>query len=190
MYGIFGREITKYTAIYGVYIRFWPTLGVTHSPQRQFNTLLHNVCMTSQWLQDFTMAAWLHEWCRCQDTTQPKPHPTPSARLHEWCWCQDTTQLKPHPTPPARLHEWCRCQEQHNRDDTPPAWLHEWCRCQVRLLGHLLALELVCQGVGGSAASTVPWGQLCSVGGCWWLGTCVCVCQCVFVCVCVSVGGC
>ena len=26
IYGIFGRESTKYTAIYGVYIRFWPTL--------------------------------------------------------------------------------------------------------------------------------------------------------------------
>jgi hypothetical protein len=26
MYGIFGREITKYTVIYGDYIRFWPTL--------------------------------------------------------------------------------------------------------------------------------------------------------------------
>jgi len=25
-YGIFGREITKYTVIYGVYIRSWPTL--------------------------------------------------------------------------------------------------------------------------------------------------------------------
>ena len=31
MYGIFGREITKYTVIYGVYIRFWPTLYVQHS---------------------------------------------------------------------------------------------------------------------------------------------------------------
>ena len=28
IYGFFGREITKYTAIYGVYIRFWPTLPV------------------------------------------------------------------------------------------------------------------------------------------------------------------
>jgi hypothetical protein len=27
-YGIFGREIAKYTVIYGVYIRFWPTLAV------------------------------------------------------------------------------------------------------------------------------------------------------------------
>jgi hypothetical protein len=27
-YGIFGREITKYTVIYGVYIRFWPTLNI------------------------------------------------------------------------------------------------------------------------------------------------------------------
>jgi len=26
IYGIFGREITEYTVIYGVYIRFWPTL--------------------------------------------------------------------------------------------------------------------------------------------------------------------
>jgi hypothetical protein len=26
LYGIFGREITKCTDIYGVYIRFWPTL--------------------------------------------------------------------------------------------------------------------------------------------------------------------
>jgi len=26
MYGIFGRKITKYTVIYGVYIQFWPTL--------------------------------------------------------------------------------------------------------------------------------------------------------------------
>jgi len=26
IYGIFGNDITKYTVIYGVYIRFWPTL--------------------------------------------------------------------------------------------------------------------------------------------------------------------
>ena len=26
MYGIFGKEITKYTVIYNVHIRFWPTL--------------------------------------------------------------------------------------------------------------------------------------------------------------------
>jgi len=29
IYGIFGREITKYTVIYGVYIRFWPTLSIS-----------------------------------------------------------------------------------------------------------------------------------------------------------------
>ena len=28
VYGIFGREITIYTVIYGVYIRFWPTLHI------------------------------------------------------------------------------------------------------------------------------------------------------------------
>ena len=26
VYGIFGREFTIYTVIYGVYIQFWPTL--------------------------------------------------------------------------------------------------------------------------------------------------------------------
>jgi len=26
IHGIFGREITEYTIIYGVHIRFWPTL--------------------------------------------------------------------------------------------------------------------------------------------------------------------
>jgi len=28
IYAIFGREITKYTVIYGVYIQFWPTLQI------------------------------------------------------------------------------------------------------------------------------------------------------------------
>jgi hypothetical protein len=35
-YGVFGREITKYTVIYGVYIWYWPTLGIR-------NTLVKNV---------------------------------------------------------------------------------------------------------------------------------------------------
>ena len=30
IYNVSGREITKYTVIYGVYIRFWPTLGMRH----------------------------------------------------------------------------------------------------------------------------------------------------------------
>jgi len=30
IYGIFGREITKYTVINGVYIRLWPTLPIQH----------------------------------------------------------------------------------------------------------------------------------------------------------------
>ena len=39
MYSNLGREITKYTVIYGVYIRFWPTLDTTCLPkenQRRF----------------------------------------------------------------------------------------------------------------------------------------------------------
>jgi hypothetical protein len=30
IYGISGREITEYTVIYGAYIRFWPTVNITH----------------------------------------------------------------------------------------------------------------------------------------------------------------
>ena len=33
VYGIFGRKITIYTVIYGVYIRFWPTLPMTHESE-------------------------------------------------------------------------------------------------------------------------------------------------------------
>ena len=29
LYGVFGREITIHTVIYGVYIQFWPTLAVS-----------------------------------------------------------------------------------------------------------------------------------------------------------------
>jgi hypothetical protein len=40
IYNIFGREITKYTVIYGVYIRFWPTLASFPmlSPRTETNT--------------------------------------------------------------------------------------------------------------------------------------------------------
>ena len=34
IYGIFGREITKYTVINGVYIRFWPTLLIRLSKKQ------------------------------------------------------------------------------------------------------------------------------------------------------------
>jgi hypothetical protein len=36
VYGIFGREITIYTVIYGVYIRFWPTLHIYAVNKRCF----------------------------------------------------------------------------------------------------------------------------------------------------------
>jgi len=34
MYGDFSRDITKYTVIYGAYIRFWPTLQMCHASNR------------------------------------------------------------------------------------------------------------------------------------------------------------
>ena len=41
MYGNFGREITKFTVIYGVYIRFWPTLHVCETQVDVSQHFLH-----------------------------------------------------------------------------------------------------------------------------------------------------
>jgi len=40
IYGIFGREITKYTVIYGVYVRFWPTLKMMRATTSVFRKVL------------------------------------------------------------------------------------------------------------------------------------------------------
>ena len=32
MYGVFGREVTKYTGMYCICIRFWPTLLMVNNP--------------------------------------------------------------------------------------------------------------------------------------------------------------
>jgi len=46
IYGIFGREITKHTAMYGVYIRFWPTLRVRNNTWcMHAYVLTHIVCI-------------------------------------------------------------------------------------------------------------------------------------------------
>ena len=39
-YGIFGREIAKYTVIHGVYIRFWPTLVIFKALQLHTQSLI------------------------------------------------------------------------------------------------------------------------------------------------------
>jgi len=44
--GIFGREIIKYTVIYGVYIRFWPTLDMSKLFERTCAESMH---ATSSW---------------------------------------------------------------------------------------------------------------------------------------------
>jgi len=41
MYGIFGSKITKYTVIYGVYIRFWPTLNMHFLLSIKLNVYAH-----------------------------------------------------------------------------------------------------------------------------------------------------
>jgi hypothetical protein len=35
IYGAFGMEITKYTVIYGVYVRIWPTLSITLAAKKR-----------------------------------------------------------------------------------------------------------------------------------------------------------
>jgi hypothetical protein len=37
IYGIFGRGITRHTVVYGVYIRFWPTL-IMHTHHKYTHT--------------------------------------------------------------------------------------------------------------------------------------------------------
>jgi len=45
IYGIFGREITIHTVIYGVYIRFWPTLHMGQHVTRTCVRTRHKQCM-------------------------------------------------------------------------------------------------------------------------------------------------
>jgi len=40
IYDIFGRGITKYTVIYGVYIRFWPILHMSNLVDQQLNVMM------------------------------------------------------------------------------------------------------------------------------------------------------
>jgi len=59
IHGIFGREINKYTFVYGVYIRFWPTLGMTQMiPGHQ----------TWLWLTSFPLEA--HLWRHNEESEQ------------------------------------------------------------------------------------------------------------------------
>ena len=50
IYGVytvfFGREITKYTVIYGVYIQFWPTLHIYTHTQVHARTITHTKTRT------------------------------------------------------------------------------------------------------------------------------------------------
>ena len=51
IYGIFGREITKYTVIYGVFIQCWPTVRVHGVIVRFWPTLNMNV--HEDWLRAY-----------------------------------------------------------------------------------------------------------------------------------------
>ena len=48
-YGIFGREITEYTVIYGVYIQVWPTLCISGILGREItkHTVMYDVYIWS-----------------------------------------------------------------------------------------------------------------------------------------------
>jgi len=59
IYGIFGREITEYTVIYGVCIRFWPTL-IINFIFRFFSDPSH----TKKWMVQFTaVTLWGPKHC-------------------------------------------------------------------------------------------------------------------------------
>ena len=69
-YVIFGREVIKYTVIYGVYIRFWPTLQKRHlrtyRPVLCINTSISPV---SQLLSFFSSIS-TYEWNQANPTTK------------------------------------------------------------------------------------------------------------------------
>ena len=49
IYGVFGREIIKYTVIYGVYIRFWPTLVMCRVGQNHIYIFgVYTVCLAGE----------------------------------------------------------------------------------------------------------------------------------------------
>jgi hypothetical protein len=56
MYCNFGREITKYTVIYGVFLRFWPTLMIMQMAVCPLDTSLDSLAPSPKIKQ---MCVWL-----------------------------------------------------------------------------------------------------------------------------------
>ena len=58
IYGTFGREITKYTVIYGVYIRFWPTLCMCTRLRQMHSTISRRVSKWRSYTHGHTRTSW------------------------------------------------------------------------------------------------------------------------------------
>ena len=67
IHGILGREITKYTVVYGVYVRFWPTLLM------QLGVQISKPTRTSGWQasQQYTVRAAISH---VRTTPLQRPH--------------------------------------------------------------------------------------------------------------------
>jgi hypothetical protein len=75
IYGIFGRETTEYTVIYGVYIRFWPTLHMCLNFAQltlPLHTAHHQLHLQAGQRQGRCSKAYLRVcFCITSHTTQP-----------------------------------------------------------------------------------------------------------------------
>ena len=86
IYGIFGREITKYTVIYGVYIWFWPTLHI-YTPHM---TVYLVISLPEYRTYTVYIGFWLTVKIRCSPEVifmvGPHPYPGPCDRTQTYYW--------------------------------------------------------------------------------------------------------
>jgi hypothetical protein len=89
IYGTFGREITKCTVIYGVYIRFWPTLVICHESFAAGS----NCAVRQPRFKRQVCSCYVTFWCRKEVHPHPPTHP--HAHTHMYTCNHKTTHTSP-----------------------------------------------------------------------------------------------
>jgi len=156
IYSIFGREIIKYTVIYGVYIQFWPTLCIHRICIWFRSTLtirlswgLHSMmCVWPIWYLSLWIQLWLAETCQQPISKSTWLQVTPH------CYhCNHSNDAR---AIVLRCHLCWSCSA------LTTCW---WCACKRTEVSHAKAAQLWqhvddvrasvlrCQMLGGSALS-------------------------------------
>ena len=179
IYGIFGREFIKYTVIYGVYIRFWPTLRFSY--MRTWH---------DTWFEDRDGLAYTYAHIKVQERTYLSTHTHAHTRAHTH------TRTHTHTHTHAHTHTRTHTTRTHENTDT-----HTSAHTRAHT-STLKTIPVVCsrrgiwfkqrRGRGHIGSSQCGFQIVCKmvfvcVRVC---VLCVCVCRCVYMSVCVSVGVC